>query len=71
MDQELFAVGSILHRPVDFGVHEVVDDADFVAHAEYLYGIAAHVFADAGDAVRLFDRELGDWEIGAVRADDA
>jgi len=56
-------------RFVGFKVYEIVDHADFVAHAENLLGALANEFADAGDAVRLLNREFRDGEIRTVRAD--
>src|SRR5437879_10329387 len=43
---------------VGFKVHEIVDHADFVSHAENLLRALANEFTDACNAVRLLDREF-------------
>ena len=54
---------------VGFKVHEIVDHADFVSHAENLLRALANEFTDACNAVRLLDREFRNREIRTVHAD--
>src|SRR6266850_7261431 len=75
VDQQLFAGRSVSAgarffrvRSVGVAVHEIVNHANLVAHAELFYRFRAQVFADAGDAVGLLDGELGNREIGRVDA---
>src|SRR5215472_8177886 len=73
MDQQLFAAGRKAPHaslfgvwPIRFNVDKVRDHADPI-HAEYVRGAEANEFADAGNAVRLLDRKLGNRKIGTVR----
>ncbi len=76
MNQQLFSFGRIetrlrllAIRHVQVAIHEVVDDAYLVTHAENVQRLLPEMVADGGYAVRLFDGKPRDRKIRSIHAD--